>query len=394
MSNLTIRLRDHSFHIPKKPVIENSELFDAYPDLYDEPLYEIQSDVDVEDCGAFVTFLQNRDESLVTTDNCQALRELALEFGDAYLLDVCEKQHAAQQIENLIARVSALENSVGQQGEDCESLERDFPRSLCEFVAGELRRLSEEVRGLRQETDDRFLAISSKVTSDRAEMATLIESLGSELREAIAEIKSGTDEGLKAARESVRRLEETTENHYVKLLNKVQCPMRKAKSLDGIISYLTKKHGGNVHEEGIVTITAASLVGRCDVQNVADLTSDSDLVPGQWVCWDFREMRVQPTHYTIEATLLIYWALEGSLDDISWTEIDRRWDTEISSNQNRTSFAVSKQGKFRFIRLTQAVNAPVCTPLPGGLTLISTPIRGPDPGMAVRAVEFFGTLFE
>jgi hypothetical protein len=36
----------------------------------------------------------------------------------------------------------------------------------------------------------------------------------------------------------------------------VRLPMKKAAPLDGVISYLTAKHRGNVHEKGIVTISA------------------------------------------------------------------------------------------------------------------------------------------
>jgi hypothetical protein len=118
----------------------------------------------------------------------------------------------------------------------------------------------------------------------------------------------------------------------------------KAKSLDGIIAYLTKKHGGNVHEKGIVTITSKSVPDpRHALANVADFTSDSSFLsscsekrwdgdewvpvhePGQWVCWDFREMRVRPSHYTLYAWCLDIWVLEGSLDGSSWTVIHDDW---------------------------------------------------------------------
>jgi hypothetical protein len=38
-----------------------------------------------------------------------------------------------------------------------------------------------------------------------------------------------------------------------------ELPLKVAKSLDGIISYLTGKNGENVHDKGIVTITSISL---------------------------------------------------------------------------------------------------------------------------------------
>jgi hypothetical protein len=165
----------------------------------------------------------------------------------------------------------------------------------------------------------------------------------------------------------------------------VEIPMKEAKSLNGIISYLTKKYGGNVQEKGIVTITSKSIpkYPSCALKNVADLTSYSEFCskkePGQWVCWDFHEMRVRPTHYTIKAEWLKSWVVEGSLDGTSWTEIDRQTDNSDFRDwyQNTASFAVSNPAEFRFIRLTQADKN-----------------NRYNDVLALRAVEFFGTLSE
>jgi hypothetical protein len=159
--------------------------------------------------------------------------------------------------------------------------------------------------------------------------------------------------------------------------------MKEAKSLDGIISYLTQKHGGNVHEKGIVTITSKSVLRDdpdCALKNVADLTSDSHFdsknEPGQWVCWDFGEMRVRPTHYTIWTGRLKSWVVEGSLNGRSWTEIDRQTNNQDFCDWNTASFAVSKPAEFRFIQLTQ-IDRRQCG----------------DHYLALGAVEFFGTLW-
>jgi hypothetical protein len=146
-----------------------------------------------------------------------------------------------------------------------------------------------------------------------------------------------------------------------------------------------RKHGGNVHEKGIVTITSKSFSDYDDVEwgdalkNVADLTSDrwfnSEDEPGQWVCWDFREMRVRPTHYTITAGGLTSWVVEGSLDGESWTEIDRQTNNQFFTHWNTAPFAVSNPAECRFIRLTQ------------------TDKRHYNE-LLLRAVEFFGTLSE
>jgi hypothetical protein len=138
--------------------------------------------------------------------------------------------------------------------------------------------------------------------------------------------------------------------------------LKKGNPLQGIIARLTSKHGGNVHDREIVTITSKSVYSdehKHALRNVADLTSDSYFQskkePGQWVCWDFHEMCARPTHYTIQTNWLKSWVVESSLDGKAWTEIARKNDT-IDFNDIgwlTASFPVSKSTEFRFIRLTQ-----------------------------------------
>jgi hypothetical protein len=164
---------------------------------------------------------------------------------------------------------------------------------------------------------------------------------------------------------------------------KIEIPMKNDRPLDGIISYLTKQHGGNVQENGIVAITSKSV---CDddpaygVENVADLTSDtyfcSEAELGEWVCWDFRELRVRLTHYTIRADSLRSWVLEGSVDGRSWTAIDRQTKCRDFKGLGSTaSFTVSKPAVWRFIRVT----------------LIDQKRAGDD-RLTLYALEFFGRL--
>jgi hypothetical protein len=77
--------------------------------------------------------------------------------------------------------------------------------------------------------------------------------------------------------------------------------------------------------------------------------------PGQWISWDFKALRIAATHYTIRALWLKSWAVEGSDDGASWTEIDRR-ENNSNLNLNATAvktFAVARSGSFRRIRLRQ-----------------------------------------
>jgi hypothetical protein len=96
-------------------------------------------------------------------------------------------------------------------------------------------------------------------------------------------------------------------------------------------------------------------------------------------------MRVRPTHYTIVASHLKSWVVEGSVDGESWTEIDRHTHKQYfehyspyiptASNQALSSFAVSKPGEWRFIRLADKHS-------------------GKYDKLYLVAVEFFDTLSE
>jgi hypothetical protein len=167
---------------------------------------------------------------------------------------------------------------------------------------------------------------------------------------------------------------------------KVEFPMKELRSLEGIISYLTQKYNGNVFEKGIITITSKSVYSdhpKYALKNVADLNdSDSHFwsknEPGQWVCWDFRDMRVLPTHYTLRSAWLKSWVLEDSMDGENWREIDRQTNTQDSNAAWRmASFAISSPAECRFIRLTQT-----------GANHVSRD------DLYLRALELFGTLLE
>jgi hypothetical protein len=142
------------------------------------------------------------------------------------------------------------------------------------------------------------------------------------------------------------------------------CDLKEDKSLDGIISYLTKKHGGNVHNQGIVTITAKSIADNPNrLTNAANLGDNARFASkdekNQWVCWDFHGMRVRPTHYSIRNQTGPYflksWIVESSIDGMNWREIDRRTDNkDLTSNYAVASFSVSNATDCRFIRLTQS----------------------------------------
>jgi hypothetical protein len=131
---------------------------------------------------------------------------------------------------------------------------------------------------------------------------------------------------------------------------------------------LTSKFGGNVHDRDVVTITAGRAVSDDSSfapKNVADLGSASHFHstgdPNQWIGFDFKGMKVRPSHYTIRSYSsgpnghhLKEWVIEGSDDGKSWAVIDRRVNNADLNNALAVkTFQVREVGTFRMIRLRQ-----------------------------------------
>jgi hypothetical protein len=175
------------------------------------------------------------------------------------------------------------------------------------------------------------------------------------------------------------------EEQSARLSPDILLPVKEADPPEGIISILTRKCGGNVHEKGIVTITSMSITDAGadgpNPANVVDLDSDSDFWPGRWIQWDFHNMRVRLTHYTIKGWGLKSWVVEGSLDGENWTEIDNIKDNHDFDGQgvHKVSFYVSKDVECHCIQLTIT-----------GRRII----QKKNDNVGLVAVEFFGTLHE
>jgi hypothetical protein len=137
--------------------------------------------------------------------------------------------------------------------------------------------------------------------------------------------------------------------------------------LKGIIHHLTLECGGNVHDRGVVSVTAdRPLDDRPDyaAKNIADLEANSYFVcanaKDMSVCYDFKTLKVILTDYSIRSRWdltiqnLKSWVIEVSNDGQHWTEADRRENRDELCAQNVVrSFAVSKPSVGRYVRLRQ-----------------------------------------
>jgi hypothetical protein len=136
--------------------------------------------------------------------------------------------------------------------------------------------------------------------------------------------------------------------------------------LDGIITYLTRRYGGNVDERGIVIVSASSEDTKSwgFARNAVNLVNHqhdsfySHRGDNQWLCYDFKDRRIELSDYSIAAHTSNYflrsWMVEGSEDGSTWNVLDERKDnTEADSSHPITTFSVSTRMKCRFIRLRQ-----------------------------------------
>jgi len=133
---------------------------------------------------------------------------------------------------------------------------------------------------------------------------------------------------------------------------------------NGIFSYLTSKHGGNVHDKGIVSVTQSSTYSNLYAKNCVDLNSDSysetESQPNQWISFDFKEMKVRVTNYSIRAAHVQgcsnpkSWVIEVCDDGKSWEEVDRQGENQYLNGENFShTFNISNPRFCRFLRLRQ-----------------------------------------
>jgi hypothetical protein len=129
----------------------------------------------------------------------------------------------------------------------------------------------------------------------------------------------------------------------------------------GVIEILTEQCQGNVHDCGVVLITAKSVAHNSESKTIAELTNNksffSDDTPGQWICYDFKQQRVKPTHYCIRSAAFYFpkgWVIEGSndVDGVEWFEIEYRVNNnDLNGKYRRKVFCTSHRFGFRQIRL-------------------------------------------
>jgi hypothetical protein len=138
--------------------------------------------------------------------------------------------------------------------------------------------------------------------------------------------------------------------------------------LNGIIAYLTKKCGGNVCDKGIIEVIATVVKEQSpdSAKNVVDLDAMSGYCslnsPNQCLTYNFKEMRIRPTHYTLRSNWNgkaggnnpKSWVIEASMDGIMWVEVDRKENNhDLDGKDVRRTYRCVSSPLCKYFRLRQ-----------------------------------------
>ena len=146
---------------------------------------------------------------------------------------------------------------------------------------------------------------------------------------------------------------------------------KSSEPLNGIIAFLSQRCKGNVHDQGVVEITASGVFRnpfgmQYEPKNAADLDSrdhfcSTDL-NGSWICYNFKDTPIVPSSYSIMSAGFpagsnhpVSWVFEGSEDGSSWVTLDERNTSVLDRPLVIQNFSISGAPRipFKSLRLRQ-----------------------------------------
>jgi hypothetical protein len=133
--------------------------------------------------------------------------------------------------------------------------------------------------------------------------------------------------------------------------------VQKDSPFDGILSWLGRRSGGNVIDQGIIGAgPGGNPRNAFDFDNLSSYY-DHCHDPDQWLSIDFKQMQVYLTDYSVQANprdgecLPKSWVLEGSNDSVTWFTLDTKTNREALRNTARAlTFTVSNPRMCRQVR--------------------------------------------
>jgi hypothetical protein len=144
-------------------------------------------------------------------------------------------------------------------------------------------------------------------------------------------------------------------------------PFRVGSPFEGIFAHLSSKCGGNVHDKGIVDISSSSAYSDgWKGKFVVDFNSSQQFCsggqPGSWICFDFKNMKVLATQYSIKSRSDAgpgglhpkSWVIEVSDDKNSWSVVDEKvGNGDLNGLGSVKTFKVDTPKAGQYLRMRQ-----------------------------------------
>ena len=140
-------------------------------------------------------------------------------------------------------------------------------------------------------------------------------------------------------------------------------------SLQGIVFNISQRVGGITNLMNIMSVGFSTSVPKklgTALQGIIDFNNQSSFrshnLPDQWIQYDFKDHKIQPTHYSIRSSnynddeFMQNWVIEGSNDISQWKVLDTRTGvTNLIGLHAIYTFEISEQFQqddfYRFIRI-------------------------------------------
>ena len=345
----------HETDVPRS-LLTKLDLFKRKPELVSTGRYAIKSDVGLDVFALFMTrFYGAVSDMGVTLENAIQLQALCEELGFTGFDD--ELRAVLGRGVDLKVRqdVIGVRSHVARHDVHLEELQRRM---------FELERQLQELRTLPQRLEQRLEAMERVLHElQRQNVSKDIEPL----RRDVSERASAAD--VQALSHDVSHLKEAEARPATVSRAGSEFMYRGPRELDGIIAHLTRECSGNVHEKGVVVVTASGCLPGYEPEHVVNFGSLSHFCSQEswnsWIRYNFSGWRVTLTSYSIMSYCWgpggdhpRWWVLEVSNDgtDGSWVVVDSRENNfDLNDKFVTRNFAISAHpsGAFRFVRFRQ-----------------------------------------
>jgi hypothetical protein len=233
----------------------------------------------------------------------------------------------------------------------------------CHSIHHRQHRITQKINTELSNLTSNLTNLTRKAATDGQELQTQLRTLTSEIRADLSVLSHTIETRPSPTPSPSPAVAAASSRDHI-----VFCRYKPQQPLEGILSWLTEQHQGNPHDKGVIEVTASGCLdtAKFPAKNVAVPLEKSNFVSvnarGQWVAYNFKDKRVEITHYGVRSRFdgfkncnnLKDWVVEVSNDEKEWIVIDSQNDnTDLNGNNMSKGYEVEARKEWKFVRLRQ-----------------------------------------